>query len=100
MVTDEFEDLVKHTEVHQHIPFNFSSDFITLHFGKDRKRQISYAEFTQLLHVSAVGGWIIGETAFDYSCNFVFVFHAAEVTTAAINLGILNCCAQEYMFAE
>ncbi|KAK2150605.1 hypothetical protein LSH36_399g06029 [Paralvinella palmiformis] len=30
-------------------------DFITLHFGKDRKRQISYAEFTQLLHVAGEG---------------------------------------------
>jgi solute carrier family 25 aspartate/glutamate transporter 12/13 len=47
---DEFEDVLRHTELHAHIPFNFDSHFIRMHFGKDHKRNVSYTEFTQLLH--------------------------------------------------
>jgi len=47
---DEFENIVSHTTIHERIPFDFESDFVNLHFGRDRKRQVSYAEFTQLLH--------------------------------------------------
>ena len=50
--SDEFEDIIKHTTLNRHMPFNFDSDFIKLHFGKDKSRKVSYAEFTQLLHVS------------------------------------------------
>ncbi|XP_053372526.1 electrogenic aspartate/glutamate antiporter SLC25A13, mitochondrial-like isoform X2 [Mercenaria mercenaria] len=46
----EFEDIVKHTTLHKTIPFNFDCDFIQLHFGVDKSRRISYAEFTQLIH--------------------------------------------------
>ncbi|WAR06150.1 CMC1-like protein [Mya arenaria] len=46
----EFKDIVQHTTLHKQIPFNFDCDFINLHFGEDRKRRISYAEFTQLIH--------------------------------------------------
>ncbi|RLW11338.1 hypothetical protein DV515_00001538 [Chloebia gouldiae] len=37
------------TTIHQHIPFNWNSEFVQLHFGKDRKRHLTYAEFTQFL---------------------------------------------------
>ncbi|KAL5010030.1 hypothetical protein ScPMuIL_012335 [Solemya velum] len=47
---DEFEDIIKHTTLNRRIPFNFDSQFIQLHFGKDKKRKVSYAEFTQLIH--------------------------------------------------
>lgn len=39
------------TTIHQHIPFNWNSEFVQLHFGKDRKRHLTYAEFTQFLLV-------------------------------------------------
>jgi len=47
---DEFEEIIKHTTLHNEIPFNFASEFLRLHFGKDKQREINYAEFTQLLH--------------------------------------------------
>ncbi|GBO06336.1 putative calcium-binding mitochondrial carrier K02F3.2, partial [Araneus ventricosus] len=47
---DEFEEIIKHTTLHEQIPFNFGSEFLRLHFGGDKKREISYSEFTQLLH--------------------------------------------------
>ncbi|XP_041371457.1 calcium-binding mitochondrial carrier protein Aralar2-like [Gigantopelta aegis] len=47
---DEFEDIIKHTTLNRKIPFDFNSDFIKLHFGADKKRRVSYAEFTQLIH--------------------------------------------------
>jgi len=47
---DEFEDVLKRTDLYQHIPFNFNSSFILLHFGKNKERTVSYTEFTQLLH--------------------------------------------------
>ncbi|ESO94306.1 hypothetical protein LOTGIDRAFT_232539 [Lottia gigantea] len=47
---EEFESIIKHSTLNSKMPFNFDSDFIRLHFGKDKKRKISYNEFTQLLH--------------------------------------------------
>ncbi|KAJ1101278.1 hypothetical protein NDU88_006350 [Pleurodeles waltl] len=47
-----FEDVKQvfgQTTIHQHIPFNWDSEFVQLHFGKDRKRSLPYAEFTQFL---------------------------------------------------
>ncbi|XP_062979303.1 electrogenic aspartate/glutamate antiporter SLC25A13, mitochondrial isoform X2 [Elgaria multicarinata webbii] len=47
-----FEDVKQvfgQTTIHQHIPFNWNSEFLQLHFGKDRKRHLTYAEFTQFL---------------------------------------------------
>ncbi|XP_077793079.1 electrogenic aspartate/glutamate antiporter SLC25A13, mitochondrial isoform X2 [Podarcis muralis] len=47
-----FEDVKQvfgQTTIHQHIPFNWDSEFVQLHFGKDRKRRLNYAEFTQFL---------------------------------------------------
>ena len=51
-VSDEFETILQHTTTHQHIPFNFNSNFIKRHFGVQKQRNVSYEEFTQILHVS------------------------------------------------
>ena len=48
---DEFENVLRHTELFGHIPFDFDSNFIRMQFGKDRSRPVNYTEFTQLLHV-------------------------------------------------
>lgn len=50
-IAGEFEDIIKHTTLNREIPFNFNSEFISLHFGKDKQRKITYSEFTQLIHV-------------------------------------------------
>lgn len=47
-----FEDVKQvfgQTTIHQRIPFNWDSEFVQLHFGKERKRHLTYAEFTQFL---------------------------------------------------
>ncbi|XP_011704085.1 PREDICTED: calcium-binding mitochondrial carrier protein Aralar1 isoform X3 [Wasmannia auropunctata] len=47
---DEFAEVMQKTVLHQKMPFNMDSSFIKLYFGKDKKRLISYAEFSQFLH--------------------------------------------------
>ncbi|XP_011153052.1 calcium-binding mitochondrial carrier protein Aralar1 isoform X4 [Harpegnathos saltator] len=47
---DEFVEVMRKTVLHQKMPFNMDSSFIKLYFGKDKKRLISYAEFSQFLH--------------------------------------------------
>ncbi|MEQ2201601.1 hypothetical protein XENOCAPTIV_014928 [Xenoophorus captivus] len=42
-------DIFSQTTVHHHIPFNWDCEFIRLHFGNDRQKQLSYLEFTQFL---------------------------------------------------
>uniref|UniRef100_A0A669CQA8 Solute carrier family 25 member 13 n=1 Tax=Oreochromis niloticus TaxID=8128 RepID=A0A669CQA8_ORENI len=47
-----FEDVKQvfgQTTIHQHIPFNWNCEFIRLHFGTKRNKQLSYGEFTQFL---------------------------------------------------
>ncbi|XP_069504648.1 electrogenic aspartate/glutamate antiporter SLC25A13, mitochondrial isoform X2 [Ambystoma mexicanum] len=47
-----FEDVKQvfgQTTIHQHIPFNWDSEFVQMHFGKERKRGLPYPEFTQFL---------------------------------------------------
>uniref|UniRef100_A0A8D0A872 Solute carrier family 25 member 12 n=1 Tax=Sander lucioperca TaxID=283035 RepID=A0A8D0A872_SANLU len=46
---DNVRDIFSQTTVHHHIPFNWDCEFIRLHFGHDRKKRISYLEFTQFL---------------------------------------------------
>lgn len=47
---DEFKSLISHTTLHKKMPFNFESEFMNLHFGKDKSRKVTYPEFTQLIH--------------------------------------------------
>lgn len=49
--TDNVRDIFSQTTVHHHIPFNWDCEFIHLHFGNDRKKRLSYLEFTQFLQV-------------------------------------------------
>lgn len=44
-------DIFSQTTVHHHIPFNWDCEFIRLHFGNNRQKQLSYLEFTQFLQV-------------------------------------------------
>uniref|UniRef100_A0A672Q8B2 Solute carrier family 25 member 13 n=1 Tax=Sinocyclocheilus grahami TaxID=75366 RepID=A0A672Q8B2_SINGR len=47
-----FEDVKQvfgQTTIHQHIPFNWNSELVQLHFGAGRKKHLNYGEFTQFL---------------------------------------------------
>uniref|UniRef100_A0A4W6EZ63 Solute carrier family 25 member 12 n=1 Tax=Lates calcarifer TaxID=8187 RepID=A0A4W6EZ63_LATCA len=46
---ENVRDIFSQTTVHHHIPFNWDCEFIRLHFGHDRKKCLSYLEFTQFL---------------------------------------------------
>lgn len=46
----EFEEIIKLTTLHKQIPFNFSSDFVRLHFGENHQRTINFIEFSQVLN--------------------------------------------------
>ncbi|GFG37016.1 hypothetical protein Cfor_05724 [Coptotermes formosanus] len=47
---DEFSEVMKKTVLHNKIPFDMNGGFVKLYFGKDKKRAISYGEFSQFLH--------------------------------------------------
>ncbi|KAL6457004.1 hypothetical protein MHYP_G00339670 [Metynnis hypsauchen] len=46
---DDVKQVFGKTTIHQHIPFNWDSEFVQLHFGKERKKHLNYGEFTQFL---------------------------------------------------
>ncbi|KAJ3591768.1 hypothetical protein NHX12_006900, partial [Muraenolepis orangiensis] len=46
---ENVRDILSQTTVHHHIPFNWDCEFIRLHFGHERKKLLSYAEFIQFL---------------------------------------------------
>ncbi|XP_071773987.1 electrogenic aspartate/glutamate antiporter SLC25A12, mitochondrial-like [Centroberyx gerrardi] len=46
---ENVRDIFSQTTVHHHIPFNWDCEFIRLHFGHERKKHLSYPEFTQFL---------------------------------------------------
>jgi hypothetical protein len=50
--SDEFVEVMKKTTLNQRIPFDMNGGFVKLYFGRDKKRVVSYAEFSQFLHVS------------------------------------------------
>ncbi|KAJ2952186.1 hypothetical protein O0L34_g4466 [Tuta absoluta] len=47
---DEFAEVMQKTALHKKLPFDMESSFIRLYFGKDRKRLVTYPEFSQFLH--------------------------------------------------
>lgn len=49
--SDEFCEVIKKTTIHQRMPFDLNGGFIKLYFGREKKRVINYAEFSQFLHV-------------------------------------------------
>ncbi|XP_063909682.1 calcium-binding mitochondrial carrier protein Aralar1 isoform X2 [Zophobas morio] len=46
----EFVEVMSKTDLHQRIPFDMDSPFVQLYFGRDKKRTVSYSEFSQFLH--------------------------------------------------
>ncbi|XP_067852073.1 electrogenic aspartate/glutamate antiporter SLC25A13, mitochondrial [Heptranchias perlo] len=46
---DDIKQIFSQTDIHQHIPFNWNSEFVALHFGKDKKNHLKYEEFSQFL---------------------------------------------------
>ncbi|GCC35182.1 hypothetical protein chiPu_0013664 [Chiloscyllium punctatum] len=46
---ENIKEIFSQTIMHHHIPFNWDCEFIRLHFGFDRKKNLSYSEFTQFL---------------------------------------------------
>uniref|UniRef100_A0A672HPR8 Solute carrier family 25 member 13 n=1 Tax=Salarias fasciatus TaxID=181472 RepID=A0A672HPR8_SALFA len=46
---EEVKQVFSQTTIHQHIPFNWDCEFIRLHFGSQRDKQLNYGEFTQFL---------------------------------------------------
>ena len=50
-IIDNFEEIMKRTTLNQHIPFDLDGEFVRLYFGKEKKRLVPYAEFSQFLHV-------------------------------------------------
>ncbi|XP_061647641.1 electrogenic aspartate/glutamate antiporter SLC25A12, mitochondrial-like [Phyllopteryx taeniolatus] len=46
---ENVRDIFSQTAVHHHIPFNWDCEFIRLHFGHGRSKNLSYTEFTQFL---------------------------------------------------
>lgn len=50
-LAENVRDIFSQTTVHHHIPFNWDCEFIRLHFGHERDKNLSYTEFTQFLQV-------------------------------------------------
>ncbi|CAB1443110.1 unnamed protein product [Pleuronectes platessa] len=46
---EDVKQVFSQTSIHQHIPFNWDCEFIELHFGTQRDKQLGYGEFTQFL---------------------------------------------------
>uniref|UniRef100_A0A4W3IEG5 Solute carrier family 25 member 12 n=1 Tax=Callorhinchus milii TaxID=7868 RepID=A0A4W3IEG5_CALMI len=46
---ENIKEIFNQTTIHHHIPFNWDCEFIRLHFGFDRKKHLTYSEFTQFL---------------------------------------------------
>ena len=48
---EEFAEVIKQTTLHGKVPFDLDGGFIKLYFGKDKRRVVTYTEFSQFLHV-------------------------------------------------
>ncbi|KAF7248168.1 Calcium-binding mitochondrial carrier protein Aralar1 [Varanus komodoensis] len=46
---ENVKEIFGQTVIHHHIPFNWDCEFIRLHFGHNRKKHLTYSEFTQFL---------------------------------------------------
>ncbi|XP_018428076.1 PREDICTED: calcium-binding mitochondrial carrier protein Aralar1 [Nanorana parkeri] len=46
---EDVKEIFGQTIIHHHIPFNWDCEFIRLHFGHNRKKPLSYLEFTEFL---------------------------------------------------
>jgi len=48
---DEFENIISETTLQKKIPFNLDGPFVRLYFGNKKDRVVTYAEFSQFIHV-------------------------------------------------
>jgi hypothetical protein len=48
---DEFKEIITQTTFQQKIPFDLNGKFVKLYFGRNKKRLVSYEEFSQFLYV-------------------------------------------------
>ncbi|KAB0344080.1 hypothetical protein FD754_021006, partial [Muntiacus muntjak] len=90
------------TTIHQHIPFNWDSEFVQLHFGKERKRHLTYAEFTQFL--LAAGGTTSHQVSFSYFNGFNSLLNNMELirkiySTLAGNRKDVEVTKEEFVLA-
>ncbi|XP_073489997.1 electrogenic aspartate/glutamate antiporter SLC25A12, mitochondrial [Aquarana catesbeiana] len=46
---ENVKEIFGQTIIHHHIPFNWDCEFIRLHFGHNRKKHLTYLEFTEFL---------------------------------------------------
>lgn len=67
---DNFKEIISHTEINKTFPFDFNCDFIKMNFGADRQRQMTYQEFSQIIHVIFL--WIF------------FLFDSFRISNASI----------------
>ena len=47
---DDFKSTYSKTLACKNVPFDFDSDFVKLHFGKNKQKALDFAAFTQMLH--------------------------------------------------
>lgn len=50
MLANNFTQIIRHTNAVTEMDFDFDCNFIKRYFGTDKKHNISYLEFGQLLH--------------------------------------------------
>ncbi len=97
-VAEDVKQVFSQTTIHQHIPFSWDCEFIRLHFGSQRDKQLSYGEFTQFL---LVGFTLITcsppLSRFFPSLSFVFVFLWPFLSACPTNSVIVNKCLSAYL---
>lgn len=90
------------TTIHQRIPFNWDCEFIRLHFGTQRDKQLSYGEFTQFLLVgfmqitcSRCFSSTVLSLALCVSLSYSILFPVTMIDLYACTRSfILTCCLQ------
>ncbi|XP_045914932.1 calcium-binding mitochondrial carrier protein Aralar2 isoform X2 [Micropterus dolomieu] len=74
---EDVKQVFSQTTIHQHIPFSWDCEFIQLHFGIQRDRQLSYGEFTQFLLVA--GGSTSHQVSFSFFNGFNSLLNNMEL---------------------
>ncbi|KAA0199770.1 Solute carrier family 25 (Mitochondrial carrier Aralar) member 12 [Fasciolopsis buskii] len=75
---EDFQNVIKLTTPYASVPFDFNCDFVTLHFGRDKSRKITYADFTQIIH-TVLHGEKHGEITFAYYMGFINLLSNMEL---------------------
>uniref|UniRef100_UPI00398F3311 electrogenic aspartate/glutamate antiporter SLC25A13, mitochondrial isoform X2 n=1 Tax=Pristiophorus japonicus TaxID=55135 RepID=UPI00398F3311 len=74
---DHIKQIFSQTTIHQHIPFDWNSEFVDLQFGKDKKNCLKYQEFSQFL--LAAGGTATHRVSFSYYNGFNSLLNNMEL---------------------